>query len=308
MIPYLLGAVAIVAWLVLPGLVIGVLAERRAPTPARARIALFGLTGGLCFWYLGSQILVRLGATSVPVVWLVTVALGVGSVVVLRRFGQEVLARLEWAELFRSIAIGGVATVVCTLPILRLIGSRDDTLLGSTPWYYWRLTQETIRAHGVPRWSWEWALRLPYLDDYPAFTSASAVLAVASGDSANVAAARLMIGVALVTFALSGYLLAARARRGPAPGCDRRGRDDLRRHLQPEAVVVPAGGRGLRPDAAGSGGGDRLPAHPSALEPRARRRGRAHLEPDPRAGVGLRDGRAGRVGRRRDPRWRGLGR
>ncbi len=208
MIPYLLGSVALVAWLVMPGLVIGILAERRNPAPARARLALFAVTGGLCFWYLGSQIVVRLGAVSTPLVWLVTIAVAAGSVVVLRRFGPEVLARVQLPHLLPSATIGGIAAVIGALPVLRLIGGRDDTLLGSTPWYYWRLTQETVRAHGVPTWSWEWAMRLPFLDDYPAFTSASAVLAVASGDPTSLASARLVIVVVLVTFGLSVYLLA----------------------------------------------------------------------------------------------------
>jgi hypothetical protein len=207
-IPYLLGAFELIAWLVLPGLAIAVLAERGEARPSRSRLALFALTGGLSFWFLGSQVLMLLGGLSTVGVWFVTLAVAVGAGVVLARVGIEVIRRVTLPHLVPSVAIGLVATIVASLPVLRVVAPRDDTFIGSTPWYYWRLAQETIRAGGVPASSFEWATKLPFLDDYPAFTAASSVLAVATGNSSGLAAGRIMIVLSVMTFALAGFILA----------------------------------------------------------------------------------------------------
>ncbi len=208
MIAYLLGVAALTAWLVLPGLAIGALAERRSDRPSRLRFAMFATAGGLSVWTFGSELLVRAGGLHAGIVWLVTLLIGAAAIVVLRTNPSAVFSQAERRGLLASAAAVAGSVAVAGGAIIWAIVRRRDALNGPTPWYYWSLTRQTIAAGGVPVSSMEWATRLPFLDDYPGFTGASAALAVASLSPDRLVAAQLVRVVVVVAFALACFILA----------------------------------------------------------------------------------------------------
>lgn len=207
MTAYFLGALALLGGVVLPGLAIGLVAERRAPHPSLVRGATVGLTGALALWTIGSIVLVRSGHLTATGSWVCIGAVALGALVVIGLTGPAAWRRGDRVGVGRGVVVAGGAIVLAAGPAITLAAARRDTLLGSTPWYYWQLTRETIVAHGVPHWSYEWATRLPFLDDYPGFTASSGVLAVAGGRPTMLVAAQLTRAVAAITMVLAGYLL-----------------------------------------------------------------------------------------------------
>ncbi len=208
MTPYLLAVVSVLFWMVLPGVAVGVLSQRRAAAPSLVRFATTSLASGLGVWTLGGALLVRIGGIEASVVWSVGAVLALGSVIVLVVWGRALVGQWASPDTTKELAAGIVTTSVAAAPVVVLMAQRRDTLLGSTPWYYWRLVRETIIAGRLPAHSFEWGTRLAFLDDYPGFTASSAVLAVASGRPSTLVAAQVMRVVAALTTALAGYLLA----------------------------------------------------------------------------------------------------
>ena len=208
MTPYLLGTISLFAWMVLPGVAVGVVGEWRSPSPSAIRFLTVSLAAGISVWTLGAETLVRIGQIDERVVAMSALGLAIASLVVIVVCGRGLLRGVNARDLGGGIAIALGSTALATAPVIALMAARRDALLGSTPWYYWRLTRETVLAGKVPARSLEWGLRLPFLDDYPGFTASSAVLAVATGRPSELVAAQMVRVIAAVTTALACYALA----------------------------------------------------------------------------------------------------
>lgn len=205
---YLLGALALAGGLLLPALATGLLAERTATEPSLLRGATVGLAGGLSVWTLAAIVLVRAGGLSEGGVWSVVAGLAVVSLGIAIWLGPRAWRRGDRGGVGRGLLIAGGSVALAAGPAVALAVTRRDALLGSTPWYYWQLTRETVAARGVPHWSYEWATRLPFLDDYPGFTAGSALLAVAGRHPETLAAAQITRILAAGSMVIAGYLLA----------------------------------------------------------------------------------------------------
>ncbi len=205
---YLLGALALAGGLLLPAVAIALLAERDASSPSLVRAATVGLAGGLSVWTIAAVVLVRAGGLTPTGVWAVVGGLALVSTVVVVRLAPRAWRGGDREGVGRGLVVAGLAVALAAGPAVALVVARRDTLLGSTPWYYWQLTRETVLARGVPHWSLEWATRLPFLDDYPGFTAGSALLAVATRHPGTLVAAQLVRVLAAVATVGAGYLLA----------------------------------------------------------------------------------------------------
>ena len=164
------------------------------------------VASGVAIWVLASRLIVRAGLLSAGPVVLATLALGIGSVVVLVGPGRGTVRELWSRAGLHFAAWAGGSMLLSALPLLRLIADRRDAFTSSTSWYYWSLVRQTVAAHGNPTHSLEWGTRVPFLDDYPGFTAASGILGVVAGTS-TLAAARVVMLVALLTAGLSVFLL-----------------------------------------------------------------------------------------------------
>jgi hypothetical protein len=206
MTAYLWAAAAVLAGIVAPGLAIAALCDRRAPAVTPERFTTIALAGGLSFWVLAARVLDRLGGLTRggSITMLATVA--VASVVVLVGPGRATLRAVASRDSARFSGWAFGSTLLGAAPLLKIVLDQRDALLGSTPWYYWSLIRQTITAGGTPGSAWEWGRRLPFLDDYPGFTPAVALLALpassASLAAAHVAAAVAMLGAGLAVFLL----------------------------------------------------------------------------------------------------------
>lgn len=218
MTPYLGASVLLLAWCVLPGLAVATLGCRGPGVDSARRFLTLALTSGLSVWFLGSEIIVRVDALTDAAIVTVGVGLALVSVVVLAGPGRSGLRALWSRDARLDAAFATGASFLASLPLLRLLADRRDSLLSATPWYYWRLARDVVAARGVPSISLEWASRLPFLDDYPGFTAGSAMLAVASGRATSLAAMHVVRIVALLSTGIACYLFARSldARRWPA--------------------------------------------------------------------------------------------
>jgi hypothetical protein len=201
-------ALALVGLLVLPGLAAAALSCRRHDTTSTPeRFVGVALAAGLSTWLVTSEILTKVGALTAGPVVLATVAIAVASVVVIAGPGRPGFAILRSSAGLIALVVPPVVTAVAGAPLLRGVADRPQSLRQPTPWYYWRLVQETVAAHGVPASSAEWGTRVAFLDDYGAFTAGTGVLSVAGGSRTSLVAADVVQCLALLAAGVAVYVL-----------------------------------------------------------------------------------------------------
>lgn len=208
MTAYLWGIAGVFAGIVLPGLAVAALLDRRRDPAAMTpeRFAGLALASGLSIWVLATRVLDRLGWLSGGPVATVLLVLVFGSGIVLVGPGRptlHALVRRDTAK-FAGWALG--STLVGAAPLVRVVFDDRATLIGSTPWYYWSLVRQTVASGGTPGRTWEWGRFLPFLDDYPGFTPAIAVFAM-HGKSTSLAAAHIVEVLAMLSSGLAVFLL-----------------------------------------------------------------------------------------------------
>jgi hypothetical protein len=198
---------ALLAWVVLPGIATAAVVGRGSEPVQPVRVLSVALSSGLVVWFLGSEALARLNLMSSTGAVAATVVVAVASLGVIGGPGRPGLKLLRREPVLVELAVMLVASVVVALPLLVLVARRTDSLTGPTPWYYLDLARSVIQHHGVPATSPEWATRLPFLDDYPAFTSGTALL-LAVGGVKSMAAAQAVRMLTLVAVGAGAYLFA----------------------------------------------------------------------------------------------------
>lgn len=201
---------ALIAWIGLPGLAVGAFACRRGVAGDTAeRFLAVALVAGLSVWLLGSELLVQADALrEVPVV-VIGVVLAVISLVVLVGPGRAGIKLVLRANERVTFLLAPAVALLAGLPLLGHLATNRDSFAQPTPWYYWQQVRDTVAAHGVPAWSFEWARRVPFLDDYGAFTAGTGVLVVAaSGRASGLAAAQSVEALTIIASGIAVFLLA----------------------------------------------------------------------------------------------------
>ena len=211
--------VALVAWIVLPGSATAAVVCRTTSPVSPVRVLTIAIASGLSVWFLGSELLARLDLMTTTGAVVGTAVVGVASLVVALGPGRAGLRVLRSEPVLVELVVMLVATVVVAFPLLLLVAGRMDTLNGTTPWYYLDLARSVAHVHGVPATSPEWATHLPFLDDYPAFTSGTALLLAVGGTKSMVAAQAVRI-VTLVAVGRGG--VPVRGAPSARPGRPRR--------------------------------------------------------------------------------------
>jgi hypothetical protein len=200
---------AALLWIGLPGAALGALACRRArPDDTADRFLGVALVGGLSVWLLGAEILAKVGELGEGVTWVVGGSLAAVAVVVLVGPGRAGLGAAFAPGERGTLLLAPAAALAGALPLLGHLVANRQTLAQPTPWYYWQQVRETVATRGVPEWSFEWARRVPFLDDYGAFTAGTALLATAGGNDQGIAAALAVQALTLAAAGLALFLLA----------------------------------------------------------------------------------------------------
>lgn len=201
---------ALIAWIGLPGLAAGAFACRRGHEGDTAeRFLAVALVAGLSVWLLGSELLVQADALREGPVVLIGAALAVISVIVLVGPGRAGVKVVLAANERVTLLVAPLIALLGGLPLLGQLVANRDSFAQPTPWYYWQQVQDTVAAHGVPAWSYEWARRIPFLDDYGAFTAGTGVLVVAAaGRESGLAAAQSVEALTLIAAGIALFLLA----------------------------------------------------------------------------------------------------
>lgn len=205
---YLEAAATAIAWVLLPGLAIAALLDRRTPPEVVKvdRFATFALAGGLSTWVVGARVLERVGGITRGATIGVTIGLTVVSIAVLVGPGRATIRALRARPTAVFGAWAGASTLVGALPLLHLVIGQRDALIGSTPWYYWNQVLQTVAARGTPSRTYEWGRWVTFLDAYPGFTTGVSVLAVVAG-TRSLAAAQVAAVVAILSAGLAMFLL-----------------------------------------------------------------------------------------------------
>jgi hypothetical protein len=201
------SVVALVTWVVLPGTATAAMVCRARSPISPVRVLTVAIATGLSVWFLGCELLARLDLMTTTGAVVATAVVGVASLVVALGPGRHGLRTLRSEPVLVELVVMLVGAVLVALPLLILIAGRTDTLNGPTPWYYLDLARSVAQVHGVPARSPEWATHLPFLDDYPAFTSGTALLLAVGGAKSMVAAQAIRI-VTLVAVGAAAYLFA----------------------------------------------------------------------------------------------------
>jgi len=213
---------ALAAWAVLPGVAVAAViatlgtrsdgrlrAETQAETQAETHLARV-LVLGSAVWLFGAHLLARAEALTPTVVWALGAAAAAGSVTALAGPARNGLATMFGGAGRRCLALAGAVTAVAGAPVATVIVQGWDRLRQPTPWLYWHLARETAAAGGVPASSAEWGRRVAFLNDYPGFTSGTALLSLAGGDRHSLAAAGIVQLVAVAALG-AGVFVFARA-------------------------------------------------------------------------------------------------
>ncbi len=115
---------------------------------------------------------------------------------------RDLLAPAAGRQAWWLLAVG-----VAALPLLGLLAAGRNTLGNPTPWYYTDLVRQAVHARGLPSYSYEWATRLPFLDDYPGFIAGTGLL-TAAGSHGSLVAEHLVSVAVLFATAIGVFLLA----------------------------------------------------------------------------------------------------
>jgi hypothetical protein len=207
MLAYVEAIATAIAWIVLPGVAIAAVLDRKVGAVVKPdRFFTIALAAGLSVWVVGARVLDLAGGLTRGATIAVTIALAVVSVVVTIAVGRPTLHALRTRETAAVAGWAGGSTLVGAAPLMWIVIGERDALINSTPWYYWNLVRQTIAAHGTPDWSYEWGRWVGFLDAYPGFTTAATTLAIVSGTD-TLAAAIVATVIAMLAGGLALFFL-----------------------------------------------------------------------------------------------------
>src|SRR5664279_6157143 len=126
--------VALLAWVLLPGVATAAVVCRDPKPVAPVRVLTIAMASGLTVWFLGSELLARANIMSTTGAVVTTVVVGVVSLVVIVGPGRPGLKTLRREPVLVELAVMLVAAVAVALPLLVLVAKRTDSLSGPTPW------------------------------------------------------------------------------------------------------------------------------------------------------------------------------
>jgi hypothetical protein len=207
MLAYVEAIATAIAWIVLPGVAIASVLDRRVGAVLKPeRFATLALAGGLSVWVVGARVLDLAGGLTRGATIAVTIALAVASVAVTIGPGRSTLRSLRTRDAGALAGWAGGSTLVGAAPLMWIVVAERDAFINSTPWYYWNLIRQTAAAHGTPDWTYEWGRWVGFLDAYPGFTTAATAVALVSGTK-TFAAAVVVTVVAMLAAGLALFLL-----------------------------------------------------------------------------------------------------
>jgi hypothetical protein len=207
MAAYIEAIATAIAWIVLPGIAIAAVLDRKVGDGLKPeRFLTIALAAGLSVWVIGARVLDLAGGLTRGATITVTIALTVASVAATVVVGRPTLRALRTREAAAVAGWAGGSTLVGAAPIMGIVVGERDALINSTPWYYWNQVRQTVAAHGTPDWTYEWGRWVGFLDAYPGFTTGATVLAVVSGTK-TLAAAIVVTVIAMLAGGLALFLL-----------------------------------------------------------------------------------------------------
>jgi hypothetical protein len=207
MAAYIEAIATAIAWIVLPGVAIAAVLDRKLGDGSRPeRFFTVALAAGLSVWVIGARALDLAGGLTRGATITVTIALAVASVAATIALGRPSLHALRTREAAEVAGWAGGSTLVGATPIMWIVVAQRDALINSTPWYYWNQVRQTVAARGTPDWTYEWGRWVGFLDAYPGFTTGASVLALVSGTK-TLAAAIVVTVVAMLAGGFALFLL-----------------------------------------------------------------------------------------------------
>jgi hypothetical protein len=207
MAAYIEAIATVIAWIVLPGIAIAAVLDRRLGDGVKPeRFFTVALAAGLSVWVIGARVLDLAGGLTRSATITVTIALAVAGVAASVTIGRPTLRALRTREAAAVAGWGAGSTLVGAAPLMGIVIGQRDALINSTPWYYWNQVRQTVAAHGTPDWTYEWGRWVGFLDAYPGFTTATTVVAIVSGTK-TLAAAIVVTIVAMLAGGLALFLL-----------------------------------------------------------------------------------------------------
>ncbi len=193
----------------LPGLALAVLVRSRRTAPSR--VGLLPPTWGwaMTCWLVTSGVLARTSGLSdlscgIAAGLLTGLSVGVLALPASRRTllrDHGGLAEAGWA-----VAAMGLA-VLAWLPVGLLSWATTWAPLGGTSWYYWGLAQQTADVGHLPATSVEFGITVPFLSDYPLFTTGTAALLVQAPIQQADLVRQLVTTIPVVSVGLGAALL-----------------------------------------------------------------------------------------------------
>ena len=164
---------------VLPGLACAVvLSGLRRSAPSGAAFLAVSVGAGLASWTLVAGLLARTVGLSPASTWTATAVVAVVSLALLalppswRVLRTGPFPRTEVAWGLAVLLVGLLAWA----PVGLLMWQTTWAPLGGTSWYYSDLAQQTAAAGHLPATSVEFGTTVPFLSDYPLFTTGTAFL------------------------------------------------------------------------------------------------------------------------------------
>jgi hypothetical protein len=207
MLAYVEAIATAIAWIVLPGVAIASVLDRKVGAVLKPdRFFTIALASGLSVWVVGARVLDLAGGLTRGATITVTIVLAIASVAVTIAAGRPTLHALRTREAAAVAGWAGGSTLIGAGPLAWIVVGERDALINSTPWYYWNLVRQTVAAHGTPDWSYEWGRWVGFLDAYPGFTTAATTLAIVSGTK-TLAAAIVVTIIAMLAGGLAMFLL-----------------------------------------------------------------------------------------------------
>lgn len=207
----LVGLVLVlVAAVVLPGMAGGIsLTALEDPVSRRPGMVLArGLAVGLAAWLLTAGLLVRTVGISVTSTIVATVLLAVLSLVVLLvPANRQVLRTARRDAAYLGSAAGLALLAWAPLGLLVWAATSVGTL-ASTPWYYWGLARQILDTGHFPETSVEFGETVPFLADYPLFSSGTAMVMAPLPASAQPEVLAAVVTLGVVVLGCAAALLA----------------------------------------------------------------------------------------------------
>ena len=225
------GILLFICVAVAPGAAWGLSRRRlRQCTPDPTVTLAASVTVGLSVWILLSSVIVRAGLLVDTAIWIgagLVLLLSTGSVALPRlRAGRRRARaasrgshraprrrRVEPVEALvggprRRVLLPLLTALVAAAPQLAIIIQRPDALVSPTAWYYWSTARELAVLGHVPESVQEWGQSVPAFTFHFGFSSSTALLSVASGDTDSLSAAQLVRLVTVLIFGLGTWCLA----------------------------------------------------------------------------------------------------